>query len=28
VEERWLTSADAGRSWQVRFHGVFQRIAE
>ena len=28
VEERWQTSADAGRSWQVRFYGVFHRIAE
>jgi hypothetical protein len=28
VEERWLTSTDAGRSWQVRSHGVFHRIAE
>lgn len=28
VEERWLTSTDAGRSWQVRSHGVLRRIAE
>jgi hypothetical protein len=28
VEERWQTSADAGRSWQVRFYGVFRRISE
>ncbi|HEY7681996.1 MAG TPA: hypothetical protein VH879_05095 [Gemmatimonadales bacterium] len=28
VEERWQTSTDAGRSWQVRFYGVLQRIAE
>lgn len=28
VEERWQTSADAGRSWQVKFYGVFYRIAE
>ena len=28
VEQRWQTSADAGRSWQVKFYGVFQRIAE
>jgi hypothetical protein len=28
VEERWQTSADAGRSWQVRSYGVFHRIAE
>ena len=28
VEERWHTSTDGERSWQVRFHGRFQRIAE
>jgi hypothetical protein len=28
VEEKWQTSADAGRSWQVRFNGVFHRISE
>jgi hypothetical protein len=28
VEERWQTSTDAGRSWQVRFSGVLKRIAE
>jgi hypothetical protein len=28
VEERWETSTDAARSWQVRFYGVFQRISE
>jgi hypothetical protein len=28
VEERWQTSADAGRSWQVHFFGVFHRISE
>jgi len=28
VEERWQTSADAGRSWQVDFFGVLERIAE
>jgi hypothetical protein len=28
VEERWQTSADAGRSWQVRSYGVLRRIAE
>ena len=28
VVQRWLTSTDAGRSWQVRFHGKFERIAE
>ena len=28
VEERWQTSTDAGRSWQMHFHGVFERIAE
>lgn len=28
VEERWQTSADAGRSWQVRFYGVLHRISE
>jgi len=28
VEERWQTSADAGRTWQVKFYGVFHRIAE
>ena len=28
VEERWQTSTDAGRSWQVRCYGVLQRIAE
>ncbi len=28
IEERWQTSADGGRSWQIRFSGVFQRIAE
>ena len=28
IEERWEISADGERSWQVRFEGVFQRIAE
>lgn len=28
VEERWQTSTDAGRSWQMHFHGVLERIAE
>jgi len=28
VEERWQTSADAGRTWRVRFYGVLQRISE
>jgi len=28
VEESWQTSADAGRSWQVDFFGVLERIAE
>jgi hypothetical protein len=28
VEERWQTSTDDGRSWQARFFGVLQRIAE
>jgi hypothetical protein len=28
VEERWQTSADAGRSWQMHFFGVFHRISE
>lgn len=28
VEERWQTSADAGRSWQLRFYGVLHRISE
>jgi hypothetical protein len=28
VEERWQTSIDAGRSWQVRFYGVLHRISE
>jgi len=28
VEERWQTSTDAGRSWQVHFYGVLSRIAE
>jgi hypothetical protein len=28
VEERWQTSADAGRSWQEHFYGVLRRIAE
>ncbi len=28
VEQRWQTSADAGRSWQIRFKGVFHRISE
>ena len=28
IEERWQTSADEGRSWQVRFYGVYHRIAE
>ena len=28
VEERWQTSTDAGRSWQVHFYGMFHRIAE
>jgi hypothetical protein len=27
VEERWQTSTD-GRSWQVHFYGVLERIAE
>ena len=26
--QRWLTSTDAGRSWQMRFYGAFERIAE
>ena len=28
VEELWETSTDAGRSWQVRSHGVFHRFGE
>jgi hypothetical protein len=28
VEERWQTSADAGRTWQLKFYGRFYRIAE
>lgn len=28
VEERWQTSSDDGRTWQVRFTGTFKRIAE
>jgi hypothetical protein len=28
VEERWETSADAGRSWEVRLYGVLHRISE
>ena len=28
VEELWQTSSDDGRSWQLRFRGVFHRIAE
>jgi hypothetical protein len=28
VEERWQTSADAGRSWKIKFYGVFHRISE
>ena len=28
VEERWQTSADAGRTWQSYFYGVLLRIAE
>jgi hypothetical protein len=28
VEERWQTSGDDERSWQVRFYGVLERIAE
>jgi hypothetical protein len=28
VQEQWYTSVDAGRSWQVKFDGVFHRIAE
>jgi hypothetical protein len=28
VEERWLTSTDAGRSWQALFYGILRRIAE
>ena len=28
VEERWQTSTDAGRSWQARFYGLLERIAE
>lgn len=28
VVERWQISTDAGRSWQMRFYGVFERIAE
>jgi len=28
VEERWVVSGDSGRSWQIRFYGVFHRIAE
>lgn len=26
VEELWETSTDAGRSWQVRSHGVLRRF--
>jgi hypothetical protein len=28
VEQLWQTSIDDGRSWQVHFEGVFQRISE
>lgn len=28
VEQLWQTSIDGGRSWQVHFEGVFQRISE
>ena len=28
VIERWETSTDGGRSWQVRFYGALERIAE
>ena len=28
VEQLWQTSIDDGRSWQVHFVGVFQRISE
>jgi hypothetical protein len=28
IEERWQTSTDEGRSWRVRFYGVYHRIAE
>jgi hypothetical protein len=28
VEERWQTSADAGRSWQIKLYAVFHRISE
>src|SRR6185436_7424060 len=27
IEQRWQTSADDGRSWQVHFYGMYQRIA-
>lgn len=28
IEQLWQTSIDDGRSWQVHFEGVFQRISE
>jgi hypothetical protein len=28
VEERWQTSTDSGRTWEVRLEGILQRIAE
>jgi len=28
VEQLWHTSTDDGRSWQVHFEGLFQRISE
>lgn len=28
LEQLWQTSIDEGRSWQVHFEGVFQRISE
>jgi len=28
VEQLWQTSIDDGRSWQVHFEGIFQRISE
>jgi len=28
VEQLWQTSIDEGRSWQVHFEGVFQRVSE
>jgi len=27
-EQLWQTSVDDGKSWQVHFEGVFQRISE